>query len=339
MRAFLKGAGRWLPGALISLLLIGGILYFVDLSRVAAAFRKADHRLLAFALALSFAWLFVRAVVWRILLRDRPTYRDTMLALSEGYLLNNFLPFRLGEIGRAFILSRRSGIAFSEVLPTVVIERATDLFITAVIFLSALPFVTGIGATGQVAVYVGGAILVGVVGLYLLARNQPRALEVFHRLTARWSTLQRRGGGLLESFLAGLVVLTDVRLFARFLLWMAINWGLAVVTYFVIVRSYFPDAEFVWGMFGLGAAALGGAVPSLPGAVGTFEGALGGALTLLTNDQSTALAFALTVHVFNYITTIVLGGYAFLQERETISGVYKELMNLRSTNETQDAES
>jgi uncharacterized protein (TIRG00374 family) len=298
--------------------------------------QAADYRLLGVSLLLSFGWLFVRAMVWRTLLRDRPTYRDTMLALSEGYLLNNFLPFRLGEIGRAFMLSRRSGIAFSEILPTIVIERAMDLFFTAAIFLSALPFVVGIGATGQVAVYVGAAILLGVIVLYVLARNQKRALDLFHQLSARWPTLQKRGGGLLESFLAGLGVLTNGWLFVRFLIWMIVNWGLAAINYFVLMRAYFPQTQFVWSMFGLGAAAFGGAIPSLPGAVGTFEGALGGALTLLTGDQSTALAVALTARVFNYVTSILLGGYALSREGETISGVYRQLMNLRSRNESRD---
>jgi uncharacterized membrane protein YbhN (UPF0104 family) len=148
--------------------------------------------------------------------------------------------------------------------------------------------------------------------------------------------LQKRGGGLLESFLAGLGVLTNGWLFARFLLWMIINWGLATVNYYVVMRAYFPQTQFVWSMFGLGAAAFGGAVPSLPGAVGTFEGALGGALTLLTGDQSTALAVALTARLFNYVTSILLGGYALSREGETISGVYRQLMKLRSRNESDD---
>ena len=243
MRSFLQNAKRWLPGALISILLIAGILYFVDLSRVAQAVRSADQRFLALSLLLSFGWLFVRAVVWRTLLRDRPTYRDTLLSLGEGYLLNNFLPFRLGEIGRAFTLSRRSGMSFSEILPTIVIERAMDLFFSAVIFLSAIPFVVGIGTTGRIAVYVGAVILLGVVGLYVLARNQQRALGLFQRWSARWPTLQKRGGGLLESFLTGLGVLTNGWLFARFFLLMIINWGLAAVNYFVRdARLFSADA-------------------------------------------------------------------------------------------------
>jgi uncharacterized protein (TIRG00374 family) len=336
MDVMLKSAKRWLPGALISIVLIAGILYFVDLSRVASAVRHADYRLLIASGALVFGWLFMRAVVWRTLLRDRPSYRDTMLALSEGYLLNNFLPFRLGEIGRVFLLSRRSKLSFSEILPTVVIERAVDLFFSAAIFLGSLPFVAGIGETGRVAVYVGFAIVAGIVLLYLLARNRQRALDLFHRLSARWPRLQQRGGGLLESFLVGLEVLTHGWLFVRFLFWMSINWGVGMLSYFLLMRAYFPQSQFVWGMFGLGAAAFGGAVPSLPGAVGTFEGAVGGALTLLTGDQSTALAVALTARFFNYLSSILLGGYALSREGQTISGIYRQLMSLRSGRESHD---
>jgi hypothetical protein len=336
MRAFLNNAKRWLPGALVSILLISAILYFVDLSQVVNAIRSANYGLLAIATVLSFAWMFVRGVVWRTLLRDRPSYRDTMLALSEGYLLNNFLPFRLGEIGRAFILSRRSGMSFSEILPTVVIERAVDLFFTALIFLGALPFVVGAEGAGRIAVVVGAVIVLGLVFLYVLARNRQPALDLFHRLSARWPTLQRHGGGLLESFLVGLAVLTDGWLFARFLFWMALNWALAIVNYTVIMLAFFPQTQVVWGMFGLGAAAFGGAIPSLPGAVGTFDGAIAGSLTLLTGDQSTSLAVALMARFFNYLTSIVLGGYGLSREGQTISGMYQQLINLRSRKDPDD---
>lgn len=336
MRSFLNNAKRWLPGALISILLIAAILYFVDLSRVIEAIRSADYSMLAVAGVLAFAWMFVRAIVWRTLLQDRASYRDTLLALSEGYLLNNFLPFRLGEFGRAFVLSRRSGLAFGEILPTIMIERAIDLFFSAVIFLGALPFVVGAGETGRIAILIGAAIILGLALLYVLARNRQPALALFHRWSARWPTLQRHGGGLLESFLDGLGVLTNGWVFARFLFWMAINWGMSIVNYTVIMLAFFPQTQLAWGMFGLGAAAFGGAVPSLPGAVGTFEGAIAGALTLLTGDQSTSLAVALAARFFNYLTSIVLGGYALSREGQTLSGIYQQLINLRMRSEPND---
>ncbi len=329
----MKDAKRWLPGALISLVLVGVIVYFVDWSRVLAAARSADYRILAVAIALGFAWLFVRAVVWRTLLRDRTPYRETMLALSEGYLLNNFLPFRLGEIGRAFLLSRKTGLQFAEILPTIVIERATDLAYTAAIFLASLPFVTGAAGANRIGLIVGILVIVGLLAMYLVARNDRWALDAFHKISARWPSVQRFGGSLLESFLTGLAVLTDGWVFLRFLFWMTINWGMAIVLYYLIIRAFFPQAQLSWGMFVLGAAAFGGAVPSLPGAVGTFEGALGGALTLLTGDQSTALAVALTAHLVNYLTSLVLGGYALAREGQTLSGIYQQLVKFRTKGE------
>jgi len=329
----MKDAKRWLPGALVSMVLIAAILYFVDLPTMFSAIRSADYRILAVAMALSFLWLAVRAVVWRTLLRGCASYRDVFLTLGEGYLLNNILPFRLGEIGRAFLLSRKTDMQFVEILPTIVIERAADLAFSAAILLGALPFVVGASGAERIGVIVGVTVLIGLAVLYVLARNRRWALGLFHKLSARWPALQRFGGNFLESFFAGLAVLTDGWLFARFLFWMTVNWGIAIYSYYLMIRAFFPDAQLVWGMFGLGAAAFGGAIPSLPGAVGTFEGAFGGALTLLTGDQSASLAVALTGRLYNYLNSGVVGGIGLAREGQTLKGIYQQLMAFRSKKE------
>src|ERR1051325_9793267 len=325
----MKDAKRWLPGALISILLIAAILYFVDLRAMVNAIRHANYTLLGIAILIGFLWMAVRAIVWRILLRERASYKDVLLTIGEGYLLNNFLPFRLGEIGRAFLLSRKTDMQFMEILPTIVIERAMDLGYSAVILLAALPFVVGAGSAGKIGVIVGVLVLVGFVILYLLARYNQWALNLFHTLSARWPTLQRVGGNFLEAFFLGLGVLKDGWLLIRFLFWMTINWAIAIISYYLLIRAFFPQAQVVWGMFGLGGAAFGGAIPSLPGAVGTFEGAFGGAITLLTGDQSTALAVALTGRFYNYLNSGVIGGIGLLSEGQTLSGIYEQLKNLR----------
>ena len=337
MPSFLKDAKRWLPGALISIVLIGAILYFVDIPKVLAAIAAADYRILGAAVVLGFAWMFVRAIVWRTLLRDRASYRDVLLSLGEGYLLNNILPVRLGEIGRAFMLSRKTNLQFVEILPTIIIERAVDIAFTAAIFVGALPFVAGAAGANRIGIVVGILVVVGLLAMYLLARNDQWALDTFHRLSERWPAVQRLGGGLLEPFLAGLAVLTDGWVFARFLFWMALNWGLAIVGYYLTIRAFFPQTQLTWAMFGLGAAAFGGAIPSLPGAVGTFEGAFGGALTLLTGDRSTSLAVALVARFLNYLSSFTIGGYALSREGESLSGIYRQLVSLRSRGKTYDS--
>ena len=329
----MKDVKRLLPGALISIGLIAAILYFVDFRTMWNAIRTANYSLLAGSAALSFLWMLGRAKVWQTLLRDKPKYIDVLFAASEGYLLNSFLPFRLGEIGRAFLLSRKSGMLFGEIIPTIVIERIVDLAFSAAILLAALPFVVGAQGSGNIGYIVGGIVIFGLAMMYVLARNNKWALDLFHKLSVRWPSLQKFGGSFLESFFQGLGVLTDGWLFLRFLFWMTLDWAIALVAYYLIILAFFPQAQPVWTLFVLGAAAFGGAIPALPGGVGTVEGAVSAALALFTGDQSTALAAALTMRLYNYLNSGILGGIGLMREGQTLSGVYQQILNFRKKEE------
>ena len=179
------------PGALISIILIiAAILYFVNLPKMFAAIRSADYRFIAVAAVLVFGWLYVRAIVWRTLLRERAPYWDVFHSLNIGYLLNAILPFRLGELGRAYSLSLKSNMSFVEILPTIVIERSMDLAITAAIFLSSLPFVVGAQGADRIAIILGVVVVAGLLFLYILAKNDQWALDTFHKISARWPSIQ-----------------------------------------------------------------------------------------------------------------------------------------------------
>jgi glycosyltransferase 2 family protein len=329
----MKDVKRWLPGALISILVVAAILYFVDFEVMLNAIRGADYRLLLAAIPLSFLWMFVRAKVWQTLLRDKPNYKDVLYATGEGYILNNFLPFRLGELGRAFLLSRKSGIAFGEIIPTIVIERTVDLAFSAAFLLAALPFVVNTPGAARIGYIVVGVVFIGLVMMYVLARNNKWALDLFHKLSSRWPAIQKLGGSFLEAFFAGLAVITDGWLFTRFLLWMSFNWLIDLSTYLLIILAFFPDAQISWGLFSIGAATFSGAVPSLPGGVGTIEGAYVGALMLLGANQSTAFASALTTRLYNYMNSTVIGVIGLLSEGQTLSGVYQQLLAFRKKEE------
>jgi uncharacterized membrane protein YbhN (UPF0104 family) len=236
----MKDWKRWLPGAVISIGLIAVFLYFVDLGEMVEAVRNANYLFLGIAMVIGFLWMAIRAQVWRTLLRNRASYMNVFWTVGEGYILNNFLPFRLGEIGRAFLLSRKSDMKFMEILPTIVIERAMDLGYSAIVLLAAIPFVVGAEGAERIGVIVGVLILLGFVILYILARSNKWALDLFHKLSARWPVLQRAGGSFLESFFAGLSVLTDGWLFLRFIFWMTLNW--ATLPSFRITSSSAPSS-------------------------------------------------------------------------------------------------
>jgi glycosyltransferase 2 family protein len=332
MRSFLKSAGRWLPGVIISLVAIFLIIKYVDLDRLVQAIRSANYWLLLAFLALTLVWLAVRGIVWRTLLREKASYRDTFLTINEGYLLNNFLPFRLGEVGRAFLLGRKASLDFMEVLPTIVIERGVDLAFSAVILLSAIPFVVGAESARDAAKILGIIVVLGLVVLYVLARKHEWAMGLFNRFAARRPRLQALGEKFLAPLFAGLAILTDGWLFLRFFLWMLLDWLIAIAQFYILLLAFFPQAQLVWALFALGAVAFGNAIPSLPGAVGTYEGAIVWALTLVTHDQSTALAVAIVGHLSSYLVTGILGIYGLTTEGETLMGVYRQLRRRQEVN-------
>ena len=322
---FWKSARRWLPGVIISLAAIAAILYFVDLRQLTGAVRSADWRFLLVGIVVSCLWLPVRGLVWRTLLQNKASYRHVFLTLCEGYLLNNFFPFRLGEVGRAFLLSRKTALGFMEVLSTIIIERVLDLAFSAAVLLIGVSFVVQAAGSEKIAYFIGGVMVTGLVILYLLARYRERAMRQFERLSTRWPVLQRHGGKFLLSFFSGLGVLTDGWLFVRVLVLMVANWAIAILQFYLFIRAFFPATQWAWAIFGLGATAFGNAIPSLPGAVGTYEGAYGGALMLITGDQAASLAVALTSHLMGYLINGLLGAYAFSTEGETLMGVYRQL--------------
>ena len=213
------------------------------------------------------------------------------------------------------------------------IERTVDLAFSAAFLLAALPFLVNAQGAARIGIIVGVIVIIGLVIMYILARNNQWALDLFHKLSARWPSLQKLGGSFLESFFLGLGVLTDGWLFMRFLFWMSFDWLIDLSTYTLIILAFFPQAQVSWGLFSIGAATFSGAIPSLPGGVGTIEGAYVAALTWIAGDQSTALAAALTTRLYNYMNSTVIGVIGLMSEGQTLSGIYQDLIAFRKKEE------
>jgi uncharacterized membrane protein YbhN (UPF0104 family) len=366
---------RLLPGLIVSLVCLVVVFYLIDPGEFVEALKHANLWIVLLGGLISLLWLLVRGLVWRTLLQEKASYRDVFLTLNEGYLLNNILPFRLGEVGRAFLLGRKAGLDFWQVIPSILVERAIDLALAVGLFLSTFPFVIGVPWARQAAIGTGIVVGLGLLALYLLARNRlritawlerasrpPLSLEkgeyprepstsqaevrasTRHSLPHFWERARtncvrgvrafvRRAyaviGRQLEAFMNGLSILTDTRLFLRAVGWAVTNWVVGLLQYYVLILAFFPEAKPLWAAFCLGAASLGIAAPSSPGAVGVFEAVVVGALAVFGLNPSVAAAFALVAHSFNYLFTGLIGGYALAQEGQTLSGLFRELRRVR----------
>ncbi|MCW5876614.1 MAG: flippase-like domain-containing protein [Anaerolineales bacterium] len=322
-----NGLRRMLPGLLVTALAIAALLYFVDLGELRHAFDAVRLDVLPPVLLLFAGTLTARALAWRTILVEQAGFKDSFLALNQGYLLNNVLPFRLGELGRALLLGQRIDLPFWQVFSSIVVERVFDLGIAAGLLLATVPLVVGGEAAYQAAWISGCLVLAGFAALFALAANPDGVSALLNRLTTRWPRAQAWLGEKLGQFLQGLPALRSPARFLKVAGLMLLTWALNIAWYYVLMRSFFPESNWLWAAFSIGVVSVGVALPSSPAYVGVLEAAMVAALSLFGADPAHALAYAIVSHVIYLILTGVLGIYGFWQQGQSLGGVYNQLLN------------
>lgn len=314
---------KMLPGLVISVGALAILLYLIDIEAVKDALKLADYRYIPLTILLFFGTVTTRSIAWRIILQEKISLKKAFFTENEGYLLNNILPFRLGEIGRAFLLGQTTPLSFWEVLSTIMVERIFDVAILAGLLLSTLPYVIGADWAMQGAIAAGVLVVVGFGVLYLIARDQKWVKNIFTRLTKPWPRFTEFGQEKLDSFLSGLATLRDFSRFGRVLFWMLITWVFNVAWYVILLSAFVPEAKLLWGVFAVSAVSLGVAAPSTPAYIGIYEAVQVGALTLFGIEESTALAYAIVAHSIYFILTVTVGAIGLARDGLSLGDVYR----------------
>jgi glycosyltransferase 2 family protein len=329
-------------GLVISLLALGLAFWGADLAQVVQALREANYFYVLPAVALAWLGLYARALSWRVILGGRVPYRRVFDALVQGYLLNNVLPFRLGEFARAYIVSRSRGpaggpqrsassLSATQALSSVIVERLIDLLMLIVLLAVFLPLVAGLPLARNFAI---GSTIVGLAALatlVLMARYRQRvqalARTVLDRLRFSWLPsrwLHER----LANFLDGLGVLQNPRRALLAAFWSSTAWLAAGLGAWLMLRAFVPDASWVMGFFVLTLLGLGVAVPSAPGSIGVFQAVAVLALSVFNVDHSRALSFGLVFHASQLGLTSVLGSLALAREGESLGELVRAAQSL-----------
>lgn len=276
---------------------------------------------LALGVVLFLVSMVARGLCWRTLI-GRPVGLLRVLAvLNEGYLLNNLLPWRLGEFGRAMLLGRRPGLSTASVLSSIVVERFFDILLAVALMASLLPAVAMAAWAGRATLLGVAVVLVGLAVL-LLSLRRP---DLIDRLVG----LLPGGPGLWlapwNAFRDGLKVVETPRRLLLAFSWMLVSWALAWLEYWAVVRSVVPEAAPLWAAFMLAATLLGVAVPSSPGYFGVFEAAGVAALSVFGVPPGQGLAASLVLHGMVFSIASALGALALAGEGETLAGVFSQL--------------
>src|SRR5262249_9171344 len=154
----------------------------------------------------------LRAWRWRALLaaQQAAPYRSCLSAFCVGYLANNLLPFRMGDLVRAGALQKIEGTSGARALGTIAAERVLDI-LSLVFFLGVYLALATPGdhraeleAAGWLAL-AGGTVLTLalIVGYY----RRPSFQRVVKCSLAWFSPkLAERWSGIAGRFLEGLRV-------------------------------------------------------------------------------------------------------------------------------------
>jgi uncharacterized protein (TIRG00374 family) len=308
-------------GIIISLIAVALLVFVADVQQVLESIKQIDTIIIVPVILLIGISLLVRAGAWQIILGKRISLKKSFFIINSGYFVNSFLPFRIGELTRAFLLLP-AGLKFWEALPSIVLERLFDIGFTLGFFFIGLPFAAGFSQDANLAFLFTGLLIIGVILLYLLVKKRDIVINWFARSSYLRPELRDRILNLTKKILSGLEFLNNPAQVNKVLLLMIINWTIAVSYQYLLLKAFIPEAKLIWAIFMLGALGLGISVPSSPGNIGVYEASITIALVAFGADQDKALAFAIATHLLSLLITTLFGAYGLAREGSDLRDVW-----------------
>ena len=256
----------------------------------------------------AFPWLTsyaIRIVRWWWMLRvhvpDLPI-RSCIWPYLVGAWLNLAVPFRAGDIARAFGFREQLKSPATRVLGTLVLERVFDFLIVVLLFLIGLMGTTTAAVVPQTFVIIAACVAgTAICGLAFLLMGQDMIrLKIQSILTWRWLAdrkFARQSTVWLDHFLDGISSIRKRSTLSCILAMTTTIWTLEISVYILVAKSLDLSNTILAPWFSFSTATLATTIPSAPGFVGTFDyfGALGAAAYGI--DWSHATAFIILTHL------------------------------------------
>ena len=275
--------------------------------------------------------MYFRSIRWRFLLSPLATLEVNRLypVIVIGYMANNLMPVRLGELVRSYYLARREKVSGSAALATVAIERVYDgVTLLAFAALSA-PVLLLLGAfneTSRVYRATTIALSLGIIAVFVLAlavltfASAPwfsRIIDWF--LRAAPPAIRPKLRLLAMNFIGGLSILSSPRKHLIVFLLSLPVWLVEGAMYLLVSYSFGIDSFF--GSFWIlllvvllltATSNLASALPTTVGGIGPFELAAQQTLVVLGVGASVGAVYAGFLHVVALWLPVNLVGLVLL---------------------------
>ena len=307
---------HWI-GLAATLLFLFLLVRGLDPDLVAQAWQEADYRLVLPALVCFFVGVWFRALRWRLILSSTAVVPIHRLFgfLAIGYLANNVLPVRLGDLARAYLLGRETGVSKALVLGTIFVERLSDIFALLVFILIAALLVPLEGRAAEFEWFVqtlrlgAGIFVLSFLAVVVLSLSRRRTLALLAiALGIVPARFHRSILGLADSFLNGLASVRGFRQLAGVGLLSLTAWLAEAAMYFTMLVAFFGlSFPFYVALLTTATANLGLAVPSSPGGIGPFEFVAAQTLRIFGAELSRATVYAVALHLVLLVPVSLVG--------------------------------
>lgn len=271
--------------------------------------QKADPRYLAVIFLLGSLSVFVRGVRWGVLLsgEKRINLLTMFWATSIGYVGNNFLPARAGEVIRAVMLGEKTGLSKSYVLATALTERIFDVVTLVMIGVFVLPTIGNLPDWLPETMRVMGLFGLAALVFLLIAprlRGWITGLAGKLPLPEKWREIISK---LLQDFLLGAGAFIHWGRAAGFMGLSAIVWFLDSSMVVLVSKSLNLNFNYPQALLLLVSIGLASAIPSTPGYVGIYQFVAVSLLPLYGATRSESLTMILAFQAAIVIVCLVWG--------------------------------
>ena len=305
-------------GLAVSAALIVYLFSHADLRAIGARLADTHWGFLAASVALSLGSLWARSRRWRYLFPPGANPSGLFNAVMIGYMANNLLPLRAGEVVRAYVVTRR-GQRFWTTVTTMVVERVLDglaigLLLASLFLLIPVPRELEWAALVFLSLDLA---LIAFLGIFALAPT--RCNRLARILTGGRPSLAARLERLLDTLDRGLAGVRAPRHVLPMLGWSCAIWIAQVASIWAGFHAARLDLPLVAAWTTLAFLGLGVSLPSSPGFVGVIQAAVVTALRLFSVPYDDALSFSLLFHVSQFVPVTVWGLVLLLVEHVSLA--------------------
>lgn len=302
---------RFWAGVAISALFIWLFLRGIDRGEIADAFKEVNYWYMIPAVGVLFIALAIRCWRWSVLMRPvAPISARRLFPYAIiGYMANNLLPARAGEVVRAYVTGERENVSRMGTFGTIAVERLFDGCILVMMLLIA-GFAVGFEDARLRAIAAASSLLFVVAfgGFYLLTQSEERAKRLIHWfLRFLPERLEHQAEHIADMLVNGLRSVHDWRTLLTVLVLSAAAWTVEAGAYAVIGLGFDLGVNFGHYCLLLAAANLAIIIPTFLGGTGPFEWAAKLVLVGAGVAEGLAAAYAVVSHAVIFVPTTILG--------------------------------